>query len=505
MCGFEPSGAVALQAPHAQTVEDLVRLELAARFRLDVCLGHGASTVVYLAREPASNRHIVVKALPRAVEGRAEADDRFARAVEAVAGLEHPHLVPVFAHGRTESLYWYSMEHVRGRSLRTYLSTSEPLELKACLRIVSQVASALDHAHRRGIVHGALKPENVLIDAEGWVHVCDPLVALALRASAPPVLPGAMAVAVPRAEEVAASPHSPYDAPEDLCTTFSDQYALGALVFECLTGGPPPESGSAASERRRSGPAAAASLPAKRPDLPPHMTHAVRRALSRKPVDRFPGVLDFVAALETPALTALDARPSGQTSSAVLLQRDWEPPPRPESRKLIFVTVALGVVAAVSVLALALVPGGPLRSLLGKPQPAPFASLTDVPARPALPVDTGPSIAVPGARVPGAGAPRPSAPRPPGARVARPAPVARPVPAARSEPGRLFVNATPWGQLYLDGLLIGNTPKANLSLLPGSHTIRVVREGYEPFERVIRVAAGETVRLTDIVLAQRAP
>ena len=65
MCGFVPKGAVAVEAPRAETVDDLTREELAGQFRLDVCLGHGASPVVYLAREPDSNRHIVVKALPR--------------------------------------------------------------------------------------------------------------------------------------------------------------------------------------------------------------------------------------------------------------------------------------------------------------------------------------------------------------------------------------------------------------------------------------------------------
>jgi hypothetical protein len=64
------------------------------------------------------------------------------------------------------------------------------------------------------------------------------------------------------------------------------------------------------------------------------------------------------------------------------------------------------------------------------------------------------------------------------------------------------VSATPWGQLYVDGQLVGNTPKANLSLAPGAHTIRVLREGYQPFERTIQVESGQALRLTDIVLVQ---
>jgi hypothetical protein len=71
--------------------------------------------------------------------------------------------------------------------------------------------------------------------------------------------------------------------------------------------------------------------------------------------------------------------------------------------------------------------------------------------------------------------------------------------------GRLFVNATPWGELYLDGRLLGNTPKANLEILPGTHRLRIVRDGYEPYERTIEVAAGATLRITDIVLTERRP
>jgi hypothetical protein len=83
------------------------------------------------------------------------------------------------------------------------------------------------------------------------------------------------------------------------------------------------------------------------------------------------------------------------------------------------------------------------------------------------------------------------------------APATAPPPAVSAEPGKLFVNASPWGQLFVDGQLIGNTPKANLSVSAGPHVIRVARDGFEPVERTIRVGAGETVRVTDIVLTPR--
>ena len=68
----------------------------------------------------------------------------------------------------------------------------------------------------------------------------------------------------------------------------------------------------------------------------------------------------------------------------------------------------------------------------------------------------------------------------------------------------LFINATPWGQLYVDDRLVGNTPRGNLPVPPGQHVVRVEREGFEPAERVITVAPGEVVRITDIVLRPKA-
>ncbi|MFI5280901.1 MAG: PEGA domain-containing protein, partial [Gemmatimonadales bacterium] len=72
-------------------------------------------------------------------------------------------------------------------------------------------------------------------------------------------------------------------------------------------------------------------------------------------------------------------------------------------------------------------------------------------------------------------------------------------------PGRLFVNATPWGLVYVDGQSVGNTPRADIQLPAGTHRLRIVREGYDTFDRTITVGAGETVRLTDIVLVEHRP
>lgn len=397
LCGFVPEGLVAVEAPRTEAVDDVARVELAERFRLDEFLGRGEATAVYLAREQGSNRQIVVKVQPRLGDRRPDIDERFHRAVESVAALVHPHIVPVFEFGWTDHLYWYAMEHVRGRSLRDFLLQRGRMDLKACLRVVAQVASALDHAHRHGIVHGGLKPANVLIDADGWVHVTDLLVRRAtdVRPLAPPAAPEAERRPEGQAgiPEQPARDRPPHDAPETLCTPASDQYALAVLVTECLDGVPRGEPGSEVAGP----PPALAHVPA-------HVRDAIQRALSPKPMDRFASVLDFVAALETYVAAAPGAQPSGRSSGVVLRQTDWKPPGRPLPWRLAIGGAALMAIAAVGVWQwpavsqlfqqafgraqpLAVAPPVP-DSLAAAPQPAGSTAVTQPPPAPSQPPAT---------------------------------------------------------------------------------------------------------------------
>jgi hypothetical protein len=151
----------------------------------------------------------------------------------------------------------------------------------------------------------------------------------------------------------------------------------------------------------------------------------------------------------------------------------------------------VGVLAVVVVLLVPLFQTAPppvAEPVVSLPAPAPTQ-------QPAIPPSAD-SLARLAARPPtGAGATTPA--RPPA--VTRPA---APPPAA---PGRLFINATPWGQLYVDGVLIGNTPQVDVTVPAGPRVLRVVRDGYRPFETRLQVAPGQVVRLTDIVLEPVAP
>ena len=493
LCGYGAEGAVAVEAPEADATDALARRELGVAFTMDALLGLSPTAASYLARQQGGTSQVVLRALRR-TGGAAETDERFRRAAEQLQGLDHPHILSVLHFGMTDGLYWYTMEHIRSRSLRAVIASRGALDVRSVMRIVAQIASALDHGHRQGIVHGDLKPENVLIDPDGWVRVCDALIARTVH-------PEVAAANVTRPVHLA-----PEDWAGGLRTPAADQYALAVLIHECLTGAPPFDAA----------PAPRAALDATRLDLPAHVGHAVSRALAAHPADRYPSLLDFVAALEQPGrLTLPDARPSGKTFNALVRIPDWKPAEETRPRRrvpawivVIVAAVAVGVWAVPRLAKNQRVPydAAPLPS---RPAAAPRADSVGA----ALPPATSPgstAIARPATR-PGStpAATRPpatatpidtvaAAPPPPRPRAPRPsAPV--------GEPGHLFINATPWGQVSIDGQPVGNTPKANLSVAAGTHVVRVERDGFEPVERTVVVAAGQTVRLTDLVLTERRP
>jgi hypothetical protein len=456
-------------------VDAAARDDLRGLFDLDTVHRRGAASLVCLARDLEYNQPVALKVIPRASAAGAEPEEAFHRAAALVAALDHPNVVPLYSAGATDRFFWCSMEYVEGRSLAEALRSSGPMEPAACLRLVGQVATALDAAHRLGVVHAALTPANVLIDAAGDAHVTDFWIPWVLERLG--ALPG----------DGGKARRDKYRAPEQLsegrCGPEADQYALAALMQACLV-----------------------KTPAR---IPADMTRAIERALSPTPEARFASVGVFVAALGLSG-----ARPP----SGVLPWRhddDEEEPlpyaPQPSRWRWIpagvLTLVVLGAVAAPWLLS----SGSAGDSTLGSgeaymPPPVDSSVFTE-PAggRPdtTAPVPAEPVPAAPVAKAPVRVVParRPSAPPSPRARTVPGGAGVSPVAA----PGRLFVSAMPWGQLYVDGELIGNTPRADVSLSPGAHQLRVVRDGYEPYQAAIRIAPGQELRITDIVLREIKP
>jgi len=506
LCGYSPAAVAVAEAPPALPTELDARRELAHAFRIESLLEAPPGQIVYAARD-AQDRAVALKVVPLAQVGGEATAHRFDTVAGAAAGLDHPHIVPVYGHGATENFLWCATKHVEGRALGTILRTAGPIELPVCLRIFEQVASALDYVHRRNMAHGALTPDSIIVDANQWALVTDFAWAGVLDAA--PFADG------PRASGPA---------------THADQRALALIAYECLTGSPPPEG--------------RATLDEGNPPLPLHVSQALRRALSKRPADRFGSVLDFVAALGGgggaggAAAGGPGARRDGQkawfsatprktpgNAPVVIVDADADPAASGVGKRIVAVLLGLVIVVGggAAWLGITSIPAAPP---LREPSAAPTAASPARAPVSAAPIDRGSSgdTVVQAAPPPLASSPPPATPAPPQARprpaeaesprVARPparraapqvavAPPPASAPAPIPDPGLLSVNAIPWGSVYLDGRPIGNTPLIDLTVSAGQHRLRVEREGFRPYDRMIQVAPGQRLRITDIALVER--
>jgi serine/threonine-protein kinase len=249
---------------------------------------------VYLARDRKHDREVALKVL-RPELAAALGTERFLQEIHLSARLDHPHILTLIDSGETQGFVWYVLPYVRGESLRDKLDREKQLSVEESVRIATQVASALDYAHRRGVIHRDIKPENILLH-EGEAVVADFGIALAVREAG-----GS------RLTETGLSLGTPhYMSPEQATggrelDARSDVYSLAAVVYELLAGEPP-----------HTGPTVQvviAKLLNERPTrirtvrdaVPEAIDTAIAKALAKVPADRFPSAGDFAAALAVPA------------------------------------------------------------------------------------------------------------------------------------------------------------------------------------------------------------
>ncbi|MEX2180050.1 MAG: serine/threonine-protein kinase [Gemmatimonadaceae bacterium] len=173
-----------------------VRLQaaLTGRYTVEQELGRGGMAVVFLGRDERLGRRVAIKVFER--DASATAADRFVREVQVAARLQHPNIVPVFEAGEGEGLAYYVMPYITGASVRERLEREGPLPVGDAVRIAREVAEALDHAHRAGIVHRDIKPDNILL-ADGVAMVADFGIARALAEGGKGVTEPGVAIGTP--------------------------------------------------------------------------------------------------------------------------------------------------------------------------------------------------------------------------------------------------------------------------------------------------------------------
>jgi hypothetical protein len=227
--------------------------------------------VVYCAYDPRLKRRVAVKLVAPKLSAEARFRERFLAETEVAASLEHPNVVPIHDAGEVDGRLYLVMRYVEGSDLKALLQKERALEPARALAICAQVASALDAAHERGLVHRDVKPSNVLLDSREHVYLAD--FGLTRRLA--------------DREKLAAAPRSlgtiDYVSPEQIrgeeVDDRADVYSLGCLLYECLMGEPP--------FRRSTDAAALFAHLEEEPPVLPGLESVIPKALAKHPEDRY--------------------------------------------------------------------------------------------------------------------------------------------------------------------------------------------------------------------------
>src|SRR5688500_2079710 len=247
---------------------------------------------VYLARDLRHDRLVALKLL-RPELGAVIGAERFLAEIKLTANLQHPHILPLFDSGAVDGLLFYVMPYVEGVSVRERLNREKQLSIAELVRIATEVAGALDYAHRRGVIQRDIKPENILVH-DGRALVADFGVALAMSSAGTRMTETGMSLRTPH-----------YQSPEQAMgereiTARSDVYALGAVTYEMLAGEPPFTGPTAQSIVAKVLTEEPRPLQPKRHTIPRHVEVAVLTALEKLPADRSATAADVSQALYTP-------------------------------------------------------------------------------------------------------------------------------------------------------------------------------------------------------------
>jgi len=281
---------------------------LAGRYAVEREVGRGGMAAVFLAEDLKHHRQVAIKVLHPDISSDV-ATERFFREIEIVAGLTHPHILPLHDSGQADGLLYCVMPYIEGESLLERLQREKQLPLEDALQIAREVAEALNYAHDRGIIHRDIKPANILLQ-EGHAVVADFGIARALeQAGGASITHTGVAVGTP----TYMSPEQASGA-QDLDGR-TDIYALGCVLYQMLAGTPPYAGVTPLAVMKRHSQDPVPSVRTVRDTISETVEHAISRALAKVPTDRYQTAGEFASALLAPDLAG---RPIPRRRVAVL-------------------------------------------------------------------------------------------------------------------------------------------------------------------------------------------
>ena len=468
--------------PHSSTMvvveeqspeEELRRLRMvfSGEYDIERELARGGMGVIYKATEAGVGRAVALKLLAPELGISGRIAERFRREARMVAELEHPDIVPVYRVGQLGGVLFIAMKYVEGRAIDEILAQQGALPVLVAINVLRAAARGLSYAHERGIVHRDIKGGNLLVDREGRVLLSD--FGVALRSSDLSLTQDGTVIGTPAFM-------SPEQCTGKRAEPQSDQYSLGIVAFQMLSGAVPFDADTLAGYIHHHLRTPAPDVRAVRDDVPNELVAIIQRALSKDPARRFATTADMLQAIEAVPFSESDRRASerilrelarGDTVERISTREFARisehvtlvphGPVRPWWRSsTAAIWSAAGIVIA-GIISLALLDGRPSSA-----------------AGPPAPIDTAP--------------PRVAAPPPP-----------PPVQTVAARPGTLRVlTSPPNAQILVDGAPIGTLGSAfDVTIAAGRRRLQVRAAGYVTFDSLIDVRSGALVNLRRIELA----
>ncbi len=257
------------------------------RYEIKDELGRGGMATVYRAYDPSFDREVAIKVLPREFLHNPQFLDRFKREIKTIAQLEHPAIVPVYDVGEHEGIPFFVMRYMPGGSLSDMIEKGR-FSLEDTARTVERLASALSYAHRKGVVHRDLKPDNILFNEDGYPFISD--FGIAKFTETHTNLTGSGIIGTP-------AYMSPEQATGDPLDHRSDIYGLGVIVYQMLTGQQPynADTPMGVAIKHVTDPVPDIRLAA--PDLPEELGDVMKKVLAKDREERYATAVEFARAL----------------------------------------------------------------------------------------------------------------------------------------------------------------------------------------------------------------